>query len=205
MTRIKRRSARPYIGNDYSNAKPYLLADFESRCAYCMIHVRTHTDGEYGFEIDHFRPRSKGGSLLAYDNLHLSCSWCNKWKSGAWPTPSQEKRGIGFIDPCCEHDYGVHFVENDDGELVPQSRRGEYHIKRIRLNRQTRIELRQTRNALIEESRKLLSWLSRCKDSAPDDVSYMSDRFAKVTAAISVMPERIGPLTSPAPKRKTAR
>jgi hypothetical protein len=52
--------------------RSYLLEKFQHRCAYCG---RTNT----AFELDHIRPRSRGGSHRV-SNLALSCHDCNAAK-----------------------------------------------------------------------------------------------------------------------------
>jgi len=71
---------------------------------------------------------------------------CNHIKADAWPTPQEYRRGWRFADPCQEMDYGVHFVENEEGELVWQTSCGEYHVRTLRLNRTLLVACRRQRN-----------------------------------------------------------
>lgn len=57
--------------------REYLLEKWQRKCAYC------DTDRVTRFEVDHFFPRSAGGSN-AVSNLVLSCRPCNQAK-GAFP------------------------------------------------------------------------------------------------------------------------
>ena len=63
-----------------------MLEKFEHRCAYC------HTD-QGPFELDHIRPRSRGGSNRV-SNLALSCHACNGAKgnltAAEWGHPEVE-------------------------------------------------------------------------------------------------------------------
>jgi hypothetical protein len=132
----------------YLKAREHLRRDFYHRCAYCMIHEQ-QIGGVEAFWIDHFRPRSKGGRVNDYANLYWACIGCNHVKGEAWPTPEEQRQGMRLADPCCEQDYGVHFIENEQGELVPQTRCGEYHVLTLRLNRPSRVAYRLARNKLI--------------------------------------------------------
>ena len=66
-------------------------------------------------------------------------------KHDKWPTSEQRCRGYRFADPCHEQDYGIHFVESDEGVLQPLTPCGEYHISILRLNRAWLQQHRQER------------------------------------------------------------
>jgi hypothetical protein len=53
-------------------ARSYLLVKYAYRCAYC-------SNAESPFEVDHIRPRSRGGSHRI-SNLCLACHACNQEK-----------------------------------------------------------------------------------------------------------------------------
>jgi len=147
--RIVRKETPPKMtGRDgYLKAREPLRRDFDYRCAYCTIHEQ-QAGGAESFSIDHFRPKSKGGRVNDYDNLYWTCMSCNRIKGDAWPTSPERRRGWRFADPCKEQDYGVHFVENEGGELVPRTPCGEYHVRTLRLNRSARVACRHERNKL---------------------------------------------------------
>ena len=134
--RIHRRESPPVMQGrfGYRNAQPYLRRDFAHRCAYCGVHEQ-QMGGPQGFCIDHFKPRSRGGSVNEYTNLYWVCMSCNMIKHDKWPTREQHRQGYRFADPCREQDGGVHFVESDDGLLQVLTRCGEYHVSTLRLNR----------------------------------------------------------------------
>jgi hypothetical protein len=160
--RIVRKETPPIMrGRDgYLKARELLRRDFDYRCAYCMIHEQ-QAGGPESFSIDHFRPRSKGGRVNDYANLYWTCIGCNRNKGHTWSTPSERRRGFRFADPCQEQDYGVHFVENDQGELVPQTLCGEYHLKLLRLNRPSRVARRRERNEFMAQFTEVASLIQR--------------------------------------------
>jgi hypothetical protein len=157
--RIVRREIPPRMAGarGYLRAREHLRRDFECRCAYCM----THEDriDVRNFDIDHFRPQGRGGPVNDYRNLYWSCKHCNSSKGDAWPSLTETRQGWRFADPCAEQDYGVHFVENDQGVLEPRTLRGEYHVERLRLNRPwlvaRRLERRQNAAHLGEVEGRL--------------------------------------------------
>jgi hypothetical protein len=147
----------------YLHAREHLRRDFDSRCAYCMIHEQ-QVGGAEAFWIDHFHPRSKGGRANDYANLYWTCMGCNRIKGDVWPTPSERRRGRRFADPCKEQDYGRHFQENEHAELLPQTPCGEYHLRVLRLNRPHRVARRRERNefgALLAEALGLIERLEQ--------------------------------------------
>ncbi len=178
--RIRRKETPPQMTGrrGYLKAREHLRRDFEERCAYCMIH-ETRGGGIESFWIDHFKPRSKGGRVNDYNNLYWACMSCNHIKGAVWPTSPERRKGYRFVDPCREQDYGVHFVENEDGNLIPQTPCGEYHVLKLRLNRSTRLALRRERNefaahlaealVLIERLEKRTATVS-CPESADERV-----------------------------------
>lgn len=144
--RILRQELPPVMrGRDgYRNAESYLRRDFDFRCAYCGVHEQV-MGGPQAFCIDHFKPRSRGGSVNEYTNLYWVCIPCNMIKHDKWPTSEQLSCGYRFADPCREQDSGTHFVESDDGLLHALTPCGEYYISTLRLNRAWLQHQRRTR------------------------------------------------------------
>lgn len=184
-------------GDDgYRDALGSLMEDFECRCAYCMIHVRCHTDLENGFEVDHFHPRAKGGASNEYGNLYLSCSWCNRWKASEWTfiRYSDDEHGDKrrFADPCAEYDYGVHFVEQDDGRLKPITACGGFHIWHIRLNRESRVNLRTERNAILTKMRRVQSRIRDAKGRGDAlGIAEAVEDLRELDSRLRILPPRI--------------
>lgn len=142
--RVKLSSKGPAyrLGGDNAKCRTQLHRDFEGRCAYCLWHVEQSCSE---FEIDHFNPRSRRGSNK-YPNLRLSCSPCNVAK-GNLPTPAQRAKGLHILDPCAVWDYGDHLVEQADGTLTTLTPEGEFHCRRLHLNRPKLVTARKKRDA----------------------------------------------------------
>jgi hypothetical protein len=78
---------------------------------------------------DHFQPTSKGGSNT-FDNFVYSCHACNEFKSDYWQPDSEDR----VLHPLND-DFTLHWEENEDGILVPQTQTGLFHIEQLHLNR----------------------------------------------------------------------
>jgi hypothetical protein len=156
--RIVRRERPPKMTGRHGclKTREHLRRDFQYRCAYCMIHEQ-QGNGPDAFWIDHLKPRSKGGCVNAYANLYWSRFPCNHFKGNHWPTAAQRRQGQRFADPCQEQDYGVHFVENESGELAPQTPCGAYHVTALRLNRPRLTHPRLLRNAKQQHLAEVLA------------------------------------------------
>jgi hypothetical protein len=130
--RVRRVNHPPFKlrAHTYRKARPYLLKDFDSRCAYSMQHVsRTQ------MEIDHFDPSQKTRPTQRYDNLFLASRHCNRAKSDTWPSASQRKKQIRFLDCWKEQDYGTCIFEDSaNHELVGTTPAAIYHIEVCDLN-----------------------------------------------------------------------
>jgi len=149
--RIVRRSARGRVFSPSTlrKAKPALMRDFKGRCAYSMQHWK-RAGGKTCMEIDHFDPRTKSEPIQHYENLMLATRHCNRAKVDIWPTETEEKAGIRFLNPCMEPDYGVHMVEDQvTGKLIPLTPAGTFQIYMCDLNAPHLMIERQQRTRII--------------------------------------------------------
>ena len=102
----------PLNDNNYRRAKKYLELETGSRCCYSMQH-KDLALGDVGMEVEHFKPKKKfPRKANAYKNLLYASRHCNNSKNDNWPNPSQRKKGLRFINPSTEMDYGVHIFED---------------------------------------------------------------------------------------------
>lgn len=119
---------RRFTDNTYRKAKPYLLRDFQRRCAYSQQHT-DRSLGEKLMEINHFDPTISSRARNQYDNLFLATRHCNGSKSNIWPSRLLRKKGIFLINPCVELDYGHHIFEHPiTHRLVGVTPAGIFHI-----------------------------------------------------------------------------
>jgi len=138
---------RKFTENTYRKAKPFLLADFERRCAYSLQHV--DKVGWMIIEIDHHNPTLKGVSRNRYENLFPATRHCNGSKAYTWPSRAGRQQGIRFLNPCEEQDYGLYIFEDPNThELVGTTPAAVYHIRVLGLNAPFLVNERRARAAL---------------------------------------------------------
>src|SRR5688500_14116368 len=105
--------------------KDELRRRFQYRCGYCGVR-----EGDVGAEltVDHFQPRSRGGTDDA-DNLVYCCHACNEFKGDFWEPDSASRLLHPLLD-----DPAAHLTEAPDGILCALTDTGAFHIDRLRLN-----------------------------------------------------------------------
>jgi hypothetical protein len=163
-----------------------LRRDFEDRCAYSQRH--SLQAGVECMEVDHFNPQLTGWTRHRYRNLMWSTRLCNNAKRDYWPSSAERKRGIRFLNPCEEWDYGVHIFENPvTHELIGKTDAARYHIRMLRLNHETFVWERRTRAELSqllddENSAKLL------KGSFEEILNRLQDLRARFNILIPPIP-----------------
>lgn len=116
-------------------------------CEFCGV-TETSAGGE--LTLDHFQPKSKGGSDTL-DNLLYCCIRCNQYKQDYWPTSPEAPK---IWNPLAKAAY-LHFIEGAKGQLASLSRTGAFTIKRLRLNRPPLVAYRQDKRNRSEETRLL--------------------------------------------------
>jgi hypothetical protein len=170
-------------------ALPYLLKDFEQRCAYSMRHVE-FAGGERHMEIDHFDPTLSGLARHAYSNLMLATRHCNNMKRDAWPTATQRASGCRLLNPTKEIDYGVHIFEDpDSGQLVGATPAGQYHIDMLDLNHET----------FVWERRKRAQY-RHLRDNAPATLAGSFEQVRELIDFVGEQIDRLIPPIAPPPK-----
>lgn len=126
---------------------------FGFRCGYCSV---TETDAGSELTVDHFQPRTQGGTDEP-GNLVYCCHACNEFKGDWWCSESNHQ----ILHP--ERDtLARHFAESEDGMLQPLTERGAFHIERLRLNRTQLVALRwerKRREAALKSRQRLLERL----------------------------------------------
>lgn len=129
---VVRRNAPPFTlrKHTYAKAMPYLLKDFDNRCAYSLQHTT-----RCALAVDHFDPRKKRKAIQQYGNLYPASSHCNRAKSATWPTLAMVRAGIELLDCCKSPDYGaVIFEDSASHELVGSTPAARFHIEVCALN-----------------------------------------------------------------------
>ena len=105
--------------------------------------------GDRIMEVDHFNPTLTQRQRNRYENLKPASRHSNGAKSDNWPSSSDRKRGLRFLDCCREQDYGKHIFEDPKThELVGVTPAGRYHIEMCDLNAKHYVRERADRAAL---------------------------------------------------------
>lgn len=100
-------------------------------------------------EVDHFNPRLQGNKRNHYTNLFPASRHCNGSKLDDWPSSSERKKGLRFLNCCEEMDYGLHIFEYPDThKLKGVTATGKYHIVMCDLNATHLINERKDRSDL---------------------------------------------------------
>jgi hypothetical protein len=96
-------------------------------CEFCGV---SETDTGGRLTVDHFRPKSKGGTD-DLSNLIYCCVRCNQYKQDYWPSFPQAP----ILWNPRETEAAKHFVELESGHLHPRTAVGNFTLRRLRLNR----------------------------------------------------------------------
>jgi hypothetical protein len=172
---------------------PYLLLDFENRCAYSRQHIQ-RVGGKGGMDIDHHNPNLQHPKRNAYENLFLATRHCNGKKGDKWPNPNQRAAGLRFLNPCREMDYGVHLFEDPDTfEIWGATPAGKYHVRMLDLNADHLVRERRRRHSMLK-FRKLPQVVSARRDDALKGVQAFQK---EVDEMIPLIPQKRKP---PQPK-----
>lgn len=95
--------------------------------------------------IDHFQPRSQGGSDVL-DNLVYCCPACNEFKGDYWKPDSPRR----ILHPLRDNQ-AEHMVLTAEDLLPPLTETGAFHIRRLHLNRNELILHRREQRSLEAE------------------------------------------------------
>ena len=152
--------------------------EFGYRCGYCGVH-----EEELGseLEVDHFQPRSVGGSDQL-DNLVYCCPTCNRFKGDFWPAANPTATGCCLLHPKRD-DPLVHFREEEDGRLTTLTETGAFHIERLRLNRPPLIALRRARQKMAQLLRELTA--------AREEQTQLRERIASLERELEKILEQL--------------
>ena len=128
---------------------------FQFRCGYCGVR-----EGDVGAEltVDHFRPRSRGGTDEP-DNLVYCCHACNEFKGDFWELDPPRR----LLHPLRDAP-AAHLAEEPDGTLRGLTVTGAFHLDRLRLNRPPLVEYRRERRRLDAARRAERQLLDRLRE-----------------------------------------
>jgi hypothetical protein len=150
---------------------------FDFRCGYCGV---SETDIGAPLTIDHFKPRSRGGSDEP-DNLVYCCFSCNINKGDYWSlNPSSM-----LLHPQRDN-LSAHIEANADGTLNAITAAGQVHIERLRLNRHELVayrlasQRRQDADEALNESLAKLEALRQRVSALEQDLAEAERRLTSL-------------------------
>ncbi len=104
-------------------------------CEYCGV---SEVDAGGELTIDHYHPKSRGGSD-ELDNLLYCCTRCNQYKADYVPADNESPQ---LWNPSLEPS-DAHFISLADGSIYPLTATGELTLRQLRLNRPALVAYRQ--------------------------------------------------------------
>lgn len=156
-----------YGKSTYRRAIKTLLGESGGRCGYSMEHVFDF--GLRTMEVDHFDPTLTHPSRNRHGNLIAASRHCNGTKSENWPSDKLQKKGVRFLNPYIESDYGVHIFENlDTGELLGTTPAGRWQIEMLDLNADHLVRKRLDRTRLSKELKRC----AYCSGADPSNEAF---------------------------------
>jgi HNH endonuclease len=125
---------------------------YNFRCGYCGV---SEVDRGAELTVDHFQPRSQGGTDAAV-NLVYCCHACNEYKGNYYQPVASEHILHPLRDNVPEH-----ILEQEDGTLYALTPTGAFHIAQSHLNRPALIAHRLVERQLQLTRQELLALRQR--------------------------------------------
>jgi len=148
-------------------------------CGYCGI---TETDVGSEMTVDHFMPRTIGGSD-ELDNLVYACWKCNQFKHDFWPNQDDLTHQRRILHPLLD-DLALHLYANEQtGQLEALTATGRFHITTLRLNRPQLVKSRlsrQLQQMLIEKQHLLEAQIDELRKTISAQEQYLAVLQAQI-------------------------
>jgi HNH endonuclease len=152
-----------------ANIRQQVRQRADCACEFCTVREE---DAGAALTIDHFRPKSKGGSD-AIDNLVYACPSCNQYKQNYWPTDAES---VPLWNPR-DGDWAEHFTEGESGQLIGLTTVGAFTIGHLRLNRSQLVAYRLNRRRQSESQQLLVQY-----EEVISSLDHLNDQYAGVVA-----------------------
>lgn len=148
-------------------ALPFLMKDFEGKCAYCLDpgdfrHVNQS-------HVEHFNCRLKEREKNRYGNLMLACATCNLCKHDK-PVINSFDAEQRLLNCTIETEFPEHIVEMPDGQWFPLTKAGEYHLASIGLKEDCHRRKRFARRSMAEQVLALCTTAIQYKSANPEEL-----------------------------------
>jgi hypothetical protein len=129
-------------------ALPFLLKDFERRCAYCLDPDDFRHPSQN--HVDYFNCRLRPRNRNKYQNLMLACVTCNTCKHDK-PVVNPLQKEQRLLNCTEENEFPRHIVEEADGRWKPVTPAGQYHIVSICLDERCHTQKRAWRRRITHQ------------------------------------------------------
>ncbi len=140
-------------GTYRKKALKFLLADFESRCAYCLDPSDFRHPSQT--QVDHFNCKLRERVRHQYRNLMLACSACNHTKHDK-PVVNPFDREQRLLNCTEENEFPEHIAETPDGQWHSKTPAAEYHLVSIGLQEGSHQAKRASRRQVAHQLLSLL-------------------------------------------------
>jgi 5-methylcytosine-specific restriction endonuclease McrA len=178
----KRRKDHHYAPGKHRKALSTLIKETSSRCAYSLQHI-DDIGGISSLEVDHFNPTLVGKRRNFHGNLIPAARLCNNTKSNHWPNDAERSKGIRYLNPYEEADYGTHlFEDRSTGLIHGQTPAGKWHILKLGLNAEHLVRARLRRTQIISKFTEAVGISGA--DSKNEMISKVMENFADVSREI---------------------
>lgn len=107
----------------------------DTPCGYCRLPFGRNGLGEYGFGVDHIKPKSRHPELvMEISNLTWACGRCNRKKSNYVEGFDPKSRAFYTLFNPNEEPWVRHFSGRPDGKIHGVTTTGRATGERLRLN-----------------------------------------------------------------------
>lgn len=165
------RTIKPPVFSSYKRYKSFLREEFSGICVYCRTPDVFLSPMQYG--VDHYLPKSKYPEIASkYENLFYACNECNLLKGDFDPGEYDSEQL--FIPNPCDHSMAAHLRLNFP-DVVHRSRHGDFTIRLLRLNEESRCKLRRLRVKILRGQELLRLETLKALKEAKKRVSVSGD------------------------------
>jgi hypothetical protein len=148
-------------------ALPFLLSDFQGKCAYCLDPKEFRAPSQN--QVDHFNCKIKSRERNYYRNLMLACAACNLSKHDK-PVTNPYNSRQRLLNCTEENEFPEHIEEDANGQWKPISDAGLYHLESIGLTADCHRAKRAARRQMLEKILSLATTAIHYKTVNPSGV-----------------------------------
>lgn len=148
-------------------ALPFLLQDFERRCAYCLDPDEFRHPSQN--HVDHFDCKLKKRQRHQYKNLMLACVTCNTCKHDK-PVMNPFSKEQRILNCTVVNEFIEHIREQPDGQWEAIKESGNYHLESIGLREPCHVNKRRVRREMADRILSLFTTAIQYKHDNPPEI-----------------------------------